>query len=107
MMTPTPEWFGQYMSHVANNVKNRDGEMRFSYMELRTALTAVEHADYDHVPRSVMDLFAKIIGVLPKVELSDRQQVTLMLALLNCHMAYSLLTGYLLQEDPSIEQGGA
>lgn len=98
----TPEWFAQYMSHVANNVKNREGQTRFTYKELRAALDAVENNQYSHVPQSVMDLFSKIIGVLPEISLSDKQQVVLMLALLNCHMAYALTSGYLLSEDPSI-----
>ena len=103
----TPEWFAQYMSHVANNVKNREGKTRFTYKELRTALDAVENNQYSRVPQPVMDLFSKIIGVLPEIPLSDKQQVVLMLALLNCHMAYALASGYLLSEDPSLgEQAG-
>lgn len=101
-LSPSPEWFGQYMSHIANNVKNKEGEVRFTYKELRQALDAVESNEYSRVPHSVMELFSKIISVLPPIELSDRQQVTLMLALLNCHMAYSLLTEHILS-DPSIE----
>ena len=53
----TPEWFAQYMLHVANNVKNREGKTRFTYKELRTALDAVENNQYSRVPQPVMDLF--------------------------------------------------
>lgn len=98
----TPEWFAQYMTHVANNVKNREGQVRFSYKQLRLALTAIEKADDEHVPQDVLRLFANIVNILPPVDLNDRQQVTLLLALLNCHMAYSLVSGYLLHEDESI-----
>lgn len=97
------KWFGQYIHQVAANVVDRDGRVRFTYKQLRTALTAVENNQYDNVPGSLMRLFTNIIDVLPRIELDDKQQVVLMLALLNCHMAYGLVSGYTLKEDVSVE----
>lgn len=98
----TSEWFRQYMNHVAANVVDRAGNMRFRYHELRTALDAVTSGHEERVPQTVLDLFSKIVGVLPAISLNDKEERILFLALLNCHMAYSLVTGYLLNKDESI-----
>lgn len=82
-------WFSKYMNHVANNIINRDGEIRFSYQQLRATLDAVE-AGRDDIDEEVRTLLRNIIGALPDIDLSDRQVVILCLALLNCHMAYQL-----------------
>lgn len=82
-------WFSKYMTHVANNIVNRDGEIRFSYQQLRHTLDTIEHGCED-IDEEVRTLLQNIIGALPEIELSDRQIRTLCLALLNCHMAYHL-----------------
>ena len=82
-------WFSKYMCHVANNIVNRDGEIRFSYKQLRTTLDAIAKGS-DDIDEEVRQLMNNIIGALPAIELSDRQIVTLCLALLTCHMAYHL-----------------
>lgn len=91
------DWFAQYMKHVSANVKNRDGETRFDYNKLRHALDAVEFGRDYRVPQDVAELFRNIIGVLPQVEISERQETVLILALLNCHMAYLLVSEEILQ----------
>lgn len=95
----THEWFAKYMGHVANNVKKQDGTTRFSYKELKQALVAVETGDDDRVPEPVLSLFRNIIKIMPPMELTERQGVTLMLALLNCHMAYLLTSGEILASE--------
>lgn len=102
----TPEWFRQYMNMVAANVMERGGAVRFDYNTLRISLDAVENNQYDNVPESVMRLFTNIIEALPHIELDDKQQVVLMLALLNCHMAWGLVSGYTLKEDVSVKNRG-
>lgn len=96
------EWFAQYCNHVSNNVLNRDGQVRFSYRQLKTSLDAVKLARFDKVDDEVCDLYNNILKVMPQVELTTRQETTLILLLLNIHMAYSMVTDYLLKEDPSI-----
>ena len=98
-MTKIPvEWFATYMKHAANNIVGRDGQVRFSYKQLRHTLDVIENGGEDIDPE-VRELMGKIIGALPPLELADRQIVTLCLALLNCHMAYHLvnpdLIGYI------------
>ena len=97
------KWFHKYINLVAANVMDRDGNVRFDYKTLRISLDAVENNQYADVPESVMRLFTNIIDALPHIELDDKQQVVLMLTLLNCHMAYSLASGYLLNNDSSVQ----
>lgn len=102
-LNPPAEWFRKYMNHVAANVVDRDGNVRFRYRELRTALDAVTSNHDEDVPRNVLDLFANIMGALPQIPLDEKQERVLFLALLNCHMAYLLTTGFLLNEDDSVD----
>lgn len=97
------EWFRKYMNNVAANIANKEGNMRFSYRELRTALNALEERHEEDVPENVLQLFANIMGVLPQIPLDEKQERVLFLALLNCHMAYFLISGFLLNEDDSID----
>ena len=91
METTIPvKWFASYMTHVVNNIVNRDGEVRFSYQQMRTSLDALEQGRED-IDEEVRKLMINIIGVLPPIELTQRQEVTLCLALLNAHMAYHLI----------------
>lgn len=96
------EWFAQYCNHVSNNVLNRDGQVRFTYNQLKGSLDAVKLARFDKVDGAVCDLYNNILKVMPQVELTTRQETTLILLLLNIHTAYSMVTDYLLKEDPSI-----
>lgn len=99
MMTAT--WFSQYMHQVSANVVNREGEIRFTYKQLRQSLDAITSGNEEQVPRDVLKLFSNIIGVLPTIELNDNTERLLFLALLNCHMAYHLVSGHLLNKDES------
>lgn len=82
---------------------DRNGQIRFTYRELRNSLDAITSGNDPQVPHSVLELFSKICGaVFNGAEPSDTQQKTLLLALLNCHMAYHLLSGHLLNKDESI-----
>lgn len=102
-LNPPAEWFRKYMNHVAANVVDRDGNVRFRYRDLRTALDAVTSNHDEDVPQSVLQLFANIMGALPQISLDEKQERVLFLALLNCHMAYLLTTGFFLNEDDSID----
>lgn len=84
------EWFARFMTHCVNNIINREGEIRFSYKQLRESLTAVETGHEDDANPEVVKLLQNIVGALPKIELSDRQVRVLFLALMNAHMAYQL-----------------
>lgn len=95
--TIEPQWFAQYMTHVVNNIRNKEGNIRFSYAQLRQSLTAIESGHEDNCDQAVLELFRNVIKVMPPLSdkltshLSDRQARVLMLALLNAHMAYHLI----------------
>ena len=96
------KWFAQYMHQVAANVVDRNGKVRFTYKQLRESLDAITSGNEGRVPQDVLRLFSNIVGILPTIELNDRTERILFLALLNCHMAYSLATRYLIDKDESI-----
>ena len=100
----TIDWFVKYTTHVANNIRNKEGNVRFTYNELHAALKALEAGNEVRVPKPVLELFANIVGIMPPEELSDNQQRVLLLTLLNMHMAYSLVSGHLLNRDTSIDK---
>lgn len=102
-LNPPAEWFRKYMNHVAANVVDRTGNIRFRYRELRTALDAVTSNHDERVPQDVLQLFSKIVDALPQIPIDEKQERVLFLALLNCHMAYLLTTGFLLNEDDSVD----
>lgn len=88
------EQFAQYVKVCADNVLDREQKRRFDYDTLNRALKAVKQAEYAQVPRSVMELFGNITDFVfrdSKQQLSDEEQIVLMLVLLNIHMAYGLM----------------
>lgn len=107
-LIPSPKWFATYCKIVSANIQDKDGNVRFDYMTLRQALTAVERAKEGQVPQSVVELFRNCVEYTIKaegqVDINDRQEVTLLLVLLNMHMAYSMISGYLLTQDKSIRE---
>lgn len=85
------EQYQRFIKTSVDNVLDRDGHTRFDYKTLKIAYIAVTRAEYGDVPSSVMGLFRNIINFL-HLEPSDREQVTLMLALINVHMAHLLIS---------------
>lgn len=98
------EWFAHFMTHAVNNILTRDGNVRFSYAQLRRSLTAVENGDDDSTDEEVRKLLQNIVGVLPPQQLSDRQTRVLLLALMNAHMAYHLVNPDLLEYIEAVRQ---
>jgi len=96
------KWFAQFATHVANNVLNREGQVRFSYMQLRGSLDAVKDAREQDVDPAVADLFRNIVKAMPEIDINDKEETLLLLLLLNIQMAYGLISGYTLNSDPSI-----
>lgn len=90
------EWFARFMTHCVNNINNREGLTRFSYLQLRTSLTIIEHGS-DDIDPEISKLLSNIIGALPPIDLSERQITTLCLAMMNAHMAYHLINPDLLK----------
>ena len=96
------KWYATYATHVANNVLNREGQVRFTYMQLQSSLTAVKNAREQDVDPAVADLFRNIIHAMPPIDMNDKLETLLLLLLLNIQMAYGLASGYTLNNDPSI-----
>lgn len=90
------EWFAHFMTHAVNNILDRNGNVRFSYQQLRRSLDAVENGNDDGTDEEVRKLLQNIVGVLPPQQISDRQARVLFLALMNAHMAYHLVNPDLL-----------
>lgn len=95
----TRDQFLQYSQLCAGNVLNKEGQVRFTYQQLRTSLDAVKSACYSKIDPQVQDLYKHIMDAV-KMEVSDNQEVVLILLLLNIHMAYGLTSGYTLNDDP-------
>lgn len=85
------EWFARFMTHAVNNINNRDGNIRFSYKQLRRSLDSITRGREDDADPEVKKLLQNIVTVLPEQELSDRQVRTLCLAMMNAHMAYHIV----------------
>jgi len=98
-------WFARYCQLVAANVTDKDNKVRFTYVQLRSSLDAVEKGVEEQVDPAVVELFQKIYNTVGALEaLTTKQETVLILSLLNIQMAYSLLTRHLIKEDVSIDK---
>lgn len=88
----TPDVFQKFVKMTADNVLDKEQNRRFDYKTLKYALIAVESAEYDSVPPQIMELFRKLVTYLGiDSSLTDREQVLLMLTLINLNMSYVLV----------------
>lgn len=83
------EWYKRFITHAVNNLLNRDGDLRFTYKQLRSGLSGNDEA--------VKALVANIRSVLPAQGLSDRQIMTLSQALVCVHMGFHLVNPDLIE----------
>lgn len=100
----TREWFTTYCQNAAANVLNKEGEVRFNYIELRDSLNAAsEHRAEGVVPAilKLHDNIQKLCNNKHGAQLvsRDNDAYTLLLTLLNIHAAYLMLSG-LWKEEP-------
>lgn len=104
----TREWFTTYCQNAAANVLTKDGEIRFTYKQLHSALDAAAEHCALKIPKDILNLDDNIQklcnskhGIQPS---SENDQYTCLLTLLNIHAAYLMLSG-LWKEEP-IQQSG-
>lgn len=97
-MTITPEnrdWYAQYCNLCAANVLDKQGQVRFDFVDLSTALEAASEGRDDLVPESIDVLRANIVELCNKQkgmqELDTQDWHILMLTLLNTHAAFLML----------------
>lgn len=99
----TREWFTTYCQNAAANVLNKDGKVRFSYEQLKSALdSAADHCAIK-IPKDILNLDDNIQrlcnnkhGIQPS---SENDEYALLLTLLNIHAAYLMVSG-LWKEEP-------
>lgn len=105
----TREWFTTYCQNAAANVLNRDGKVRFTYIQLKAALDAASRHCVSEIPGDILNLddnIQKLCNNKHGGQTSDQNdQYTLLLTLLNIHAAYLMVSG-LWREEPAQQEGG-
>lgn len=105
----TREWFTTYCQNAAANVLNKDGNVRFTYTDLRDSLNAASEHRVEAIPNNILNLHDNIVNLCNKkhealvLELPD--EYALLLTLLNIHAAYLMVSG-LWKEEPTEPEGG-
>lgn len=105
----TREWFTMYCQNAAANVLDRDGKVRFSYVQLKAALTACPDHRTNEIPAAIRELHTKICDLCNHkcgdTDMNDNVGWSLLLTLLNIHAAYLMISG-LWKEEPIKPEGG-
>lgn len=91
------EWFTTYCQNAAANVLDKDGKVRFTYEQLKSALnSAADHCAIE-IPKDILSLDDNIqrlcnnkYGIQPS---SENDNYTLLLTLANIHAAYLMISG--------------
>lgn len=99
----TREWFTTYCQNAAANVLDKDGKVRFNYIELRDSLNAASEHRAECVVPAILKLHDNIVnlcdGRCGKQMKGDNDEYALLLTLLNIHAAYLMLSG-MWKEEP-------
>lgn len=107
----TREWFTAYCQNAAANVLNKDGEVRFTYDQLKSALDgAAEHCE-SKIPNEILNLHDNIVKLCDTrngdITLETNDEYALLLTLLNIHAAYLIVSGLWKEEPaPVVQEGG-
>lgn len=105
----TREWFTTYCQNAAANVLNKDGEVRFTYIELRDSLNAASEHRAEGVVPAILKLHDNIIKLCDarcgQQMKGDNDEYALLLTLLNIHAAYLMVSG-LWKDEPAKSEGG-
>lgn len=100
----TREWFTTYCQNASANVLDKDGEIRFSYTDLKDSLTAASEHRAETIPNSILNLHDNIVNLCDarcgKQMKGDNDEYALLLTLLNIHAAYLMVSG-LWKEEPA------
>ena len=100
----TREWFTTYCQNAAANVLDKDGEVRFTYADLKRALDGAAEHKVSEIPNGILNLDDNIqklcnsrCGTQPSS--GDNDMYTLLLTLANIHAAYLMVSG-MWKEEP-------
>lgn len=105
----TREWFTTYCQNAAANVLNKEGAVRFSYVELKDSLDAASEHRAEAIVPAILKLHDNIIKLCNsrngKQTIYDSDEYALLLTLLNIHAAYLMISGLWKEEPPAQERG--
>lgn len=107
----TREWFTTYCQNAAANVLDKDGKVRFSYVDLRDSLNAASEHRAEAIVPAILKLHDNIVNLCnarnyeKAIVLSENNEYALLLTLLNIHAAYLMISG-LWKEEPPAQEGG-
>lgn len=104
----TREWFTTYCQNAAANVLDKEGKVRFTYTQLKSALDGAADHCASGIPNDILNLDDNIQKLCDsrngQQTLSTNDQYTLLLTLANIHAAYLMMSG-LWKEEP-VQTGG-
>lgn len=105
--TMSREWFTTYCQNAAANVLDKDGKVRFTYIQLKAALDAASRHCANEIPVDILNLDDNIQKLCNsrcgKQMKGDNDEYALLLTLLNIHAAYLMLSG-LWKEEPELKE---
>ena len=108
-MAISREWFTTYCQNAAANVLDKNGQVRFTYEQLKLALDGAADHYVSKIPKDILSLDDNIQklcnnkhGTQPLS--GDNDMYTLLLTLTNIHAAYLMVSG-LWKEDPEVQSG--
>ena len=106
----TREWFTTYCQNAAANVLNKDGKVRFTYSQLKSALDAAADHNVSGINNEILNLDDNIQKLCNSRNghptLTENDSYALLLTLCNIHAAYLMLTGAWLEESKPRTEGG-
>lgn len=104
----TREWFTTYCQNAAANVLDKDGKVRFTYEQLKSALNGAADHSTSEIPNVILNLDDNIQKLCDSrcgpQKMEGNDEYALLLTLLNIHAAYLMISG-LWKEEP-IQTGG-
>lgn len=104
----TREWFTTYCQNAAANVLDKDGKVRFTYIELRDSLNAASEHRVEVIVPAILKLHDNIVKLCDirngDITLETHDEYALLLTLLNIHAAYLMVSG-LWKDEPKPEGG--
>lgn len=93
----TREWFTTYCQNAAANVLDKDGKIRFKYIDLRDSLNAASEHCAEAIVPAILKLHDNIVNLCNvrngDEKLSQNDEYALLLTLCNIHAAYLMVSG--------------
>lgn len=108
-MSFSREWYTTYCQNAAANVLDKEGNIRFTYAQLRAALTGAANHCVSEIPNDILNLDDNIQKLCDArhgtQKMGNNEGYALLLTLANIHAAYLMISG-LWREEPIKSEGG-